>query len=90
MLFMVMERFKPGRVSELYARFRERGRMLPEGLKYLDSWVDTDRTICFQLMKAEDDRLLSKWMGNWDDLVDFEVFPVVSSTQMQQTMIDSQ
>jgi hypothetical protein len=90
MLFMVIERFKPGRVSDLYARFRERGRMLPDGLKYLNSWVDVDRTICFQLMKTEDHRLLSKWMGNWNDLVDFEVFPVVSSTQMQQTMVDSQ
>jgi hypothetical protein len=64
--------------------------MLPDGLRYLNSWVDTDRTICFQLMKAEDGRLLSKWMGNWDDLVDFEAFPVGSSTRMQQTMIDSQ
>jgi Domain of unknown function (DUF3303) len=90
MLFMVIERFKPGRVSDVYARFRERGRMVPDGLEYLNSWVDVDRTICFQLMKTEDDGLLSKWMANWNDLVDFEFFPVVSSTQMQQTMIDRQ
>jgi hypothetical protein len=88
MLFMVIERFKLGRVSDVYARFRERGRMLPEGLKYLNSWVDIDRTICFQLMKTEDEGLLSQWMGHWSDLVDFEVFPVVPSTQMQQTMIE--
>ncbi len=86
MLVMVIERFKPGRTTDVYARFREKGRMLPDGLEYLNSWVDTDRTLCFQLMKTEDRSLLTEWMSNWNDLVDFEVFPVVSSTEMQQMM----
>ena len=86
MLFMVVERFKPGRVSEVYARFRERGRMLPDGLEYLNSWVDVERTRCFQLMETGDRGVLEKWMENWKDLIDFEVFPVVPSAEMQRVM----
>jgi len=88
MLFMVVERFKPGRVSEVYARFRERGRMLPGELEYVSSWVDVERTCCFQLMETGDHGLLDKWMENWKDLIDFEVFPVISSAEMQRVMTE--
>ena len=85
---MVVERFKPGRVSEVYGRFQGRERMLPDGLEYVSSWVDVERTRCFQLMETGDRRLLDKWMENWKDLIDFEVFPVVPSSEMQRVMTE--
>lgn len=81
MLYMVIERFKPGAGSAIYARFRELGRQLPAGLEYLDSWVDLHHSKCFQLMRTEDPALLSVWMRAWSDLVDFEVVPVHTSAE---------
>jgi hypothetical protein len=80
MLFIVIERFKsPEAASEVYQRFAERGRMLPDGLKYIDSWVEENFNRCFQLMETDDPRLFDQWIGCWSDLVDFEVIPVTSS-----------
>lgn len=86
---MVVEHFKPGCASYVYARFQEQGRMLPDGLEYVDSWVNVERTKCFQLMKTGDEGLFQKWTENWNDLVDFEIFPVISSSQTQEIMIDN-
>jgi hypothetical protein len=80
MLYMVLEHFK-GDPAPVYRRFRERGRMAPEGLRYLDSWVTSDLQRCYQVMECEDPRLLEQWMDRWKDLVDFEVVPVVTSVQ---------
>jgi len=79
MLFMIIERFKPGRAPDVYRRFRDRGRMAPAGLQYVASWVDLDFERCFQVMAADDESLVSAWMANWNDLVDFEVVPVRTS-----------
>ena len=79
MLYMVIEHFRSGKASEVYRRFRERGRMAPEGLRYLSSWVDFDFRRCFQVMETEDEALLTTWAENWKDLVDFEIVPVRSS-----------
>jgi hypothetical protein len=79
MLFMVIERFKDARA--VYRRMREKGRMLPEGLRYVESWVQDDHTRCFQLMECDNARLLNEWMAKWQDLVDFEIVPVVESKQ---------
>ena len=76
---MVIEHFRPGRAPEVYRRFRERGRMAPEGLRYVASWVDMDYKRCFQVMEADDEALLKQWIANWDDLVDFEIVPVRTS-----------
>jgi hypothetical protein len=79
MLFMVIETYKHGAQS-VYARAAERGRMLPPGLVYLDSWVDERRLDrCFQLMETENSALFDDWISNWIDLVDFEIVPVVNS-----------
>lgn len=80
MLYMVVERFKNGDPVPVYRRFRERGRLAPEGLHYVSSWVDRDLTRCFQLMESEDPALLDQWLSRWEDLVDFEVIPVMSSS----------
>ena len=79
MLFMVIEHFHPGQAPEVYRRFRERGRMAPEGVRYVASWVDLDYRRCFQVMEAENEEALKAWTVNWDDLVDFEVIPVRTS-----------
>jgi Protein of unknown function (DUF3303) len=86
MLYMVIERFRNGDAESVYRRFRERGRMAPEGLEYVASWVTNDLTTCFQVMQATDPVLLEQWMANWRDLVDFEVRPVVTSAEAAARM----
>jgi hypothetical protein len=81
MLFMVIERFRNRDAKAVYQRFRERGRMLPEGLKYIESWTETTFDRCFQLMECEDLYLFQEWMSQWQDLVEFEIVPVVSSKE---------
>jgi hypothetical protein len=79
MLYMVIERFKNGNAIPVYRRFRDRGRLAPEGLTYVSSWVDREFTICYQVMETLERSLLDEWIANWKDLVDFEVVPVVVS-----------
>lgn len=79
MKFMVIEMFRPGSKDEVYARFEAKGRMLPDGLRYIDSWVSEDDTRCFQLMEAGDAGLIAAWIKSWNDLIDFEVIAVRDS-----------
>jgi len=81
MLFMVIEHFRPGRAPEVYRRFRERGRMAPQGLRYVASLVDMDYKRCFQGMETDNEALLKEWTSNWNDLVDFEIIPVRTSAE---------
>jgi hypothetical protein len=81
MLFIVIERFKNQDAAPVYQRFQEQGRMLPEGLKYLESWITADLDRCFQLMESDDPRLFDQWVARWEDLVDFEIVPVISSEE---------
>jgi hypothetical protein len=80
----VVERFKDA--PEIYRRFREKGRMMPEGLEYISSWIDVDLTICYQLMRTEDASLFPLWIDNWKDLIDFEIVPVRTSAEMVELM----
>ena len=87
MLFMVIERFGGReRAAAVYRRFRERGRLLPEGLKYVGSWVEPDFGRCFQLMECEDPRLLDEWAGHWRDLMEFEFVPVITSAEAVESI----
>ncbi|MGD0697020.1 MAG: DUF3303 family protein [Terriglobia bacterium] len=79
MLFVVIERFKPDSLKQIGERFRRGGRMLPEGVAYHASWVDSAGTRCFQIMDAPQRQLLDLWISRWDDLVDFEIVPVETS-----------
>lgn len=81
MLFMVIERYRGGDPGPVYARFRERGRMAPEGVHYVNSWVTPDLTTCYQVMECERRELLDAWIANWSDLVEFEVLPVITSAE---------
>lgn len=80
-LYMVVEHFKNKNALPVYRRFREKGRMAPEGLVYVSSWVDDRLQRCYQLMEAHDRALLDEWMANWKDIVDFEVHPVITSQE---------
>ena len=80
MLYMVVEHFKNQDAVAVYRRFRDSGRMAPAGLVYVSSWVDDKLERCYQLMETHDRTLLDKWMGNWSDLIDFEVHPVTTRT----------
>jgi hypothetical protein len=88
MLFMVIEHFKNGDALPVYKRFREQGRMMPDGLQYLASWTTRDFERCFQLMECDDAELLEQWMAHWRDLVDFEVVQVISSAEAVAAISD--
>jgi hypothetical protein len=81
MLFMVIERFKNHDAVAVYRRYRERGRMMPEGLTYVGSWVELNYDRCFQLMECDDPRLFEQWMVRWQDLMEFEIVAVVTSKE---------
>jgi len=81
MLYMIVEHFKNSDAVPIYRRFAAKGRLAPEGLRYLSSWVDSNMQICFQLMETDDRELIDAWMSNWDDIIDFEVFQVMSSQE---------
>jgi len=78
-LYMVIENFRNKDAVPVYRRFRDRGRIAPEGLSYVSSWVNDNFDRCFQLMETEDRALLDQWMSNWTDIVEFEVYPVIDS-----------
>lgn len=80
MLYMVIERFTQG-ATPVYERAAERGRLLPAGLTYVDSWVDESLGRCFQLMETDDPSLFGEWTANWSDLAEFEVVPVITSAE---------
>jgi hypothetical protein len=85
-LYMVVERFKGGDALPVYRRFRDRGRIMPEGLRYVSSWVTEDLRSCFQVMECEDLELLEQWMVQWKDLVEFDVIPVITSAEAVATV----
>jgi hypothetical protein len=79
MLYMIIEDFRDGDARPVYRRFRERGRLAPDGLRYVSSWVTTDLRRCYQVMECDDPRLLEEWMNHWRDIVDFQTVPVMTS-----------
>jgi hypothetical protein len=81
MLYMVVEDFRDGDAAPVYRRLREQGRGLPEGLRYVTSWVTVDLARCYQVMECDDRALLDAWMARWSDLVHFDVVAVVSSAE---------
>lgn len=81
MLYMVVERFRNRDAAPVYRRFRDRGRMLPDGLRYVSSWVETNWDRCFQLMECSDPAVFELWISQWSDLADFDVVPVRPSAE---------
>jgi hypothetical protein len=87
MLFMVVEHFKGRDPRPIYERLEESGRMMPDGLNYVDSWVEVNFDRCFQLMECEDPVLFQDWISSWDDLVEFEIIPVVPSARAKELIL---
>jgi len=81
MLYMIIEQFRDGDAAPVYDRLRDQGRLTPEGLTYVASWVTTDMTLCYQVVDCEDRESLDEWMSNWSDLVEFDVIPVITSEE---------
>jgi hypothetical protein len=79
MLFMVIEHFKHGNAKPVGERFKRNGRMLPDGVTYHSSWVDSAGNRCFQVMEAPNQQFLAAWINRWEDLIDFEIVPVLAS-----------
>jgi hypothetical protein len=79
MLYMIVENFRGGDPVPVYRRFRDQGRLAPEGLRYIGSWITDDLRRCFQVMECENPELLAQWTARWKDLIDFEIIPVVTS-----------
>ena len=83
-LLMIVEHFRNGDAASVYRRFKEHGRMAPDGLTYVSSWITEDLTTCYQLMETSDRSLLDEWMRHWRDLVEFEIHPVITSQEAAQ------
>ena len=87
MLFMVIERFRSAdAVASVYERLREKGRMMPEGLEYVGSWIEPSFQRCFLVAQCDDSRLIQEWVLRWADLIDFEVVPVVASKETAEVV----
>ena len=81
MLYMVIEHFRDGDAVPVYRRFRDKGRLAPDGLQYVSSWVTSDLQHCYQVMECGDLALLEQWMDQWRDIVEFECLPVMTSAE---------
>jgi hypothetical protein len=84
---MIIERFHPAKVKAVYRRFSEKGRMLPEGVSYINSWISESVTTCYQLMESDSAEKLQQWIEQWKDLADFEVIPVISSAEAKEKIL---
>ena len=87
MRYMIVEHFKNRDPLPVYRRFKEHGRLAPDGLEYVTSWVDERLERCFQLMETDDAKLLDEWLSRWSDLVEFEVYPVISSKEAAEKIL---
>jgi len=85
--YMVIEHFRGGDAAPVYRRFRDRGRLAPDGLGYVSSWVDATLQRCYQVMETSEPALLEEWMAHWRDLVDFEVHEVISSAEAAERVL---
>ena len=89
MLFMIIERFRDQNAKAIYSRFREKGRLMPDGIGFVGSWVTADLSRCFQVMECEDVALLQHWASEWSDLIEFEIVPVVQGKETGAALLQS-
>ena len=88
MLFMVIEEFRNQDAKSVYRRFHQKGRLIPDGLEFVNSWVAADLGRCFQLMECNDITLFQRWVAEWSDLTDFEIVPVVPGKETAAALED--
>jgi hypothetical protein len=84
---MIIEKFRAGKILELYKRFDEKGRMLPEGVNYVNSWINGEVDTCYQVMESDSIEKLDEWISHWKDLAEFEVIPVISSAEAKAKVL---
>lgn len=84
---MIIERFHPDKIKLLYQRFDEKGRMLPESVQYVNSWINESVTICYQVMESDSEEKIQEWVKKWNDLADFEIIPVITSAQARNKIL---
>jgi hypothetical protein len=89
MLYMIIERFHVGKVRTLYERFTEKGRLLPGGVNYINSSINEDISICYQLMESDGVEKIHEWISHWNDLADFEVIPVINSDEAKEKIFST-
>ena len=87
MVYMIIEKFHPNKIKEIYSRFDEKGRMMPEGLVYINSWVDETFETCYQVMETDVESKLYEWIENWKDLTDFQVIIVMTSAEAKKKVL---
>ena len=83
-MYMIVETFRQNKVKELYKRFEEKGRQLPTGVHYVNSWINEEVTTCYQVMESDSEEKINKWIQHWNDLADFKVIPVITSAQAKE------
>ena len=81
---MIIETFHQNKVKQLYERFAEKGRQLPEGVNYINSWIDEDVKICYQVMESDSEEKIHRWIKHWEDLADFKIIPVITSVEAKK------
>ena len=87
MLFMIIETFANDDMIPIYRRLESEGRQLPEGLTYVDSWIEANFRRCFQLMETNDPLTLQAWVLSWRGTgARFEIVPVVPSKSTRQVV----
>ncbi len=84
MHYLIIETFHKGKVKALYQRFAEKGRMMPEGVEYINSWTDEAIEVCYQIMKSDSLEKLQEWVSYWSDLADFQIIPVLTSAEAKE------
>ena len=89
MLYIIFEKFHPGKIKTLYQRFEEKGRLMPEGLSYINSWIDEHLTTCFQVIETDKAEKIHEWISHWNDLANFEIIPVLTSAQGKEKVFAS-
>ena len=89
MLFMIIEKFHPGKGKLIYQRFKEKGRMMPEGVEYINSWINEPVSICYQVMESDCLEKIQEWISHWSDIADFEVVPVMTSEEAKEKIFTS-
>ncbi len=87
MVYMIIEKFHANKIKEIYSRLEEKGRLMPDGLIYINSWIDEKIEICFQVMETESEDKLYEWIDNWKDLTDFEVIRVMNSADAKKKVL---
>lgn len=88
--YLIIETFHKGKVKALYQRFAEKGRMMPKGVKYVNSWIDESIEVCYQIMESDSLEKLQEWVSYWSDLADFKIIPVLTSTEAKEKILQEE